>query len=205
MVRGERGFTLLEVLVAVAITASVAAALYGVFVPMLNTQQRVDQEVEKLRELRRFFDIFSMEIRSAYTSATNPITIFIGEKSIVGGEAASSIIELTTFTYPLLGTGRPGSDLKRVRYRLTQDEPGRKVFYKEQWNPYTSRVAEATKAEVVEGVESFTLEYHNGLEWAGAWDSSMENRLPAAVRVVLILEDDPGIEYSMIARPQFNN
>ncbi|MBI5232994.1 MAG: prepilin-type N-terminal cleavage/methylation domain-containing protein [Deltaproteobacteria bacterium] len=65
---GERGFTLLELLVATALGAVLLAALYAVFFSVLKGHGMVEKDLERTREMRRFLDVFRMEVESSFFS-----------------------------------------------------------------------------------------------------------------------------------------
>jgi hypothetical protein len=53
----------------------------------------------------------------------------------------------------------------------------------------------------MENVERFALSYFDGKEWVSGWDSSSENKLPAAVKVELTLRDAESVQhYSSIVK-----
>ena len=90
----------------------------------------------------------------------------------------------------------PTSDLSAVRYFVDEEKEG-DTIYKEIWNPY---IGKRFKIEVMRGIKGFDVSFFNGKDWALAWDSSLEKRLPDAVKVSIAIEE--GKELSALAMPK---
>jgi general secretion pathway protein J len=196
----SKGFTLMELLIVVAIMSSILVALYGTLFPVLGGQKRIERELEKMSELKRFFDIFSMEVQSSFFKKGNPVTVFLGERLDSRGRPISRIT-FTTFTYPLTRHGHPTGDLMAMRYSVEDAQDGGMALYKKAWNPYIGDEDGGFKAEIIEEIEGFEVSYYNGKEWSKAWDSELEKRPPDAVKVVLAFRDMGVVrELSTIAR-----
>ncbi|MBI5048566.1 MAG: prepilin-type N-terminal cleavage/methylation domain-containing protein [Deltaproteobacteria bacterium] len=196
----NNGFTLLELLIAVSIMSVVLTALYGSFFSVLSSQEKIENELERTREIRRFLDIFSLEIQSSFFKDNNSRTIFAGGKKGSYNKPFSEVL-FTAFTYPLIRGGYPVSDLLAVQYSVQENTDEVLTLYKKTWNPYTGDGKDGLSAEVVEGVEGFEVSYFNGKDWAKTWDSSLEKKLPEAVRVVIAVKDRGEVrEFSTIVR-----
>lgn len=179
----ERGFTLLEVLIASAIGSVVIFALYMSFSSVLAGRSSLDEQAERSREVARFVYAFTNEVQSAYLSSGNKATIFKGE--LTNGALPSGQIEFTAIVYPAAGAG---GDLAAIRYSIDKSEAGLSSLYKEVWNPYeTGR--EHVKIEVIEDVKGFDLSFYSKGSWSAAWDGRLENRTPEAVRAVVRIMD----------------
>jgi general secretion pathway protein J len=196
----KKGFSLLELLIAVAIMSIVMLALYGTFFSVLNSQSRIEKELEWVRELRRFLDVFSSEIQSSFYKDGNSRTIFIGEKKGSHRRPVSSI-GFTNFTHAAVKDGRPVSDMMAVEYFVEENPEGMLTLYKKIWNPYDGDKKHGFKVEILGDIEGFEVSYLNGKDWAKAWDSSLEKKLPDAVKVAIAVKDRGEVrEFSTIAR-----
>ncbi|MCK5237589.1 MAG: prepilin-type N-terminal cleavage/methylation domain-containing protein [Deltaproteobacteria bacterium] len=203
--RGSGGFTLVEVLLASAILTIVIVALYGTLFPVMKAQEVVDKEVEALREIRRFSDLFSIEVRSAFYKKKSEVTSLIGGDT-GGGARALPSLSFTTFTFPVIRGDRPTSDLKLIQYFTEYDTEGKLVFYKEVTDPYFigSGVSSSQyiRSEVIRGVKEISFEFFNGDKWAAAWTTELEEKLPEAVRAIVTIESG-GVErpFTVTASP----
>lgn len=199
------GFTLLELLIAIALMSAIVTALYGTFIPVLNSQQRVEAELERTRALRRFMDIFTIEVHSSFFKISNPRTAFAGNIRDSFGRPMSQVT-FTTMTFPAMRQGTPTGDLMVVRYSAEESPTGELNVYKSRWNPYKENEDEAFKAVVMEDVGGFEVSYFNGEDWTKAWDSRLEKRPPLAVKVKLTLKDGATEEeFSAIAATSIRN
>lgn len=195
----DNGFTLLEVLVAVALASIVIIALYGSFFSVLRGRSDIDTSLERTREVSRFLETFSKEIQSSFFKDGNPWTGFAGTEEGKNGRSMSRL-SITAFTYPAFKTGRPAGDLLSIRYYV-EDKEGKLVLYKETWNPYADEKTGVLKAEVIEDIEGFEILYYNGKDWAKAWDAKLDKAVPDAVRATLSVKDKGEVkQFSTVAR-----
>ncbi len=193
------GFTLLEVLVAIALASIVLIALYSSFFSVLRGQSDIDRTLERTREVSRFLETFSKEVQSSFFKDDNTRTGFVGEEEDKNGRPVSRIT-LSTFTYPAFEASRPAGDLLAVRYYV-EDNDGKLVLYKETWSPYADEKTGVFKAEVIEDIEGFEILYYNGNDWAKAWDASLDKVLPDAVKATLSVRDKGEVkEFSTVVR-----
>ena len=210
----ERGFTLLEVLIAVGLMSVIIMALYGTLFPVLASQKRLDAEIERITEVSRFMDIFSSEVRSSFFKTKNPYSLWTGEL-IETGSSATTRLTFTTLTHSAVGGGGGGGgvggvgggragrdgDLVTIRYSAEEGSEGEITLYKEVWNPYTGGGNGGFKTGIIEDIEGFEVTYYDGAQWAGAWDAALEARAPEAVKVVLSVRDAGEVrEFSTVAR-----
>src|SRR5512137_2134845 len=90
----QRGFTLLEVLIALALLGVIAAALYGTFFSLVRARDTAATSIEATRELRTTLDLLRREVTAAFWNAGNPRLRFVVEDRDVFGKPASVL----TFT-----------------------------------------------------------------------------------------------------------
>ncbi len=190
-----RGFTLLEVLVAVAITAVVIAALYSTFFLSQRAADAVDDSLLKLQECRSVLDTLKRELESALYNPEKTHTVFKLEDRDFYGKQASQLL-FTSFT-PL----PPG--LSRISYTVEENE-GSLVLKKKMETAYGE--SSGTKDfELMKGLESFTIEAGYNGKWIKTWDSDMSKKMPGEIRVTLKVaakEESSHLAVMEIARPR---
>lgn len=186
---GSGGFTLIEVLIAVGLTAALSAALYSTFFSISGASSSAGKAVENYIEAGYFLDRFSREAAASYYRRTNEHTFFNG-----GRDKDSGAVSFTTMTYPVFSKDAPTGDLSAVNYYV-REEGGRKVLVKEVWDAFQ---VEKFTFEAVEDIKGFEVSFFNGREWAGAWDASLEGQTPRAIAVTLTLSS--GEKLSATAR-----
>ena len=100
-VQAARGFTLIEILIAVAILSIVLAAIYSTFFLAHRAIDGMDESMVKLQESRRALDILKCELDSSYVTRDKNTFFRMSDRDIFGKEA--SHLDFTTFS-----TLRPG-------------------------------------------------------------------------------------------------
>lgn len=176
----QKGFTLIEVLIAAALMAVLLTALYGTFFSILTGTKTAQESLDDYLEAGRFLDRFTSDVHSAYYKPKDDLTLLKGEKTSDG----SSLV-LTIRSYPSPRKGEPTGDFAAVRYYLDMSE-GRQRIMRESWNPY---IGEKFSAEMTGKIKDFEVSFFNGKDWAKAWDTGLENRMPMAVRATVRLEN----------------
>lgn len=183
---GNKGFTLIEVLIAIALTAVLLGALYTSFFSIERARGSVSRTQNYL-EAGKFLDSFSREVRSAFFKAGEDLTTFKG-----GLTPHGSNLEFTAYKKPLL---KSSISLMRLQYEAVYDG-GRLLIFKKGANPFTK---EDIGAGGIEGVQEFEISYFDGKEWSSAWDAQAQGGLPVAVKAKIKLDD--GRELNAMARP----
>jgi general secretion pathway protein J len=179
----SRGFTLVELLVSIAVGAMLVTAIYATFFSVFSAGEGAKAGLGHRIEAARVLDRFSRDINSAYlspaNSPANSPTRFLGELVGIG-----PVLTLTTFTYPLPAASSPSSDLIGVYY-FAEEAPDGLTLFKEIWNPY---INDRFRVNLIDGIEAFEISYFNGKVWSKAWDSALEGALPKAVKLALTLK-----------------
>jgi len=185
----QRGFTLLEILVAMAIFSIVAYMAYGGFSAVLKQQQIVEENSARLRAVQFAVRQLDSDFRQVQP---RPAREELGEgwrNALLADTRELQAVEMTRAGWANpLGRHRPA--LQRVAYRL---EEGKLI--RSYW-PVIDRLLEEepVETELLEDVSEFNLRFLDGNgEWLEQWpapDAAGDPRLlPRAVEVVLQLED----------------
>lgn len=186
---GNSGFTLIEVLVALAVGSVALLSLYGVLMSVLGAGERTGGSLDRDLEAGMFLERLSAEVNSAYFTPEEPRTIFSGK--IRGG---APLLEFTSYSAGPRSSSAPSTDLAGISYRAEHGEGGL-VIYRETWNPF---IGERFGSGALSGIRDFELSYNNGAAWSNAWEASLEEKLPLAVRARVVLRD--GREFTALSR-----
>ena len=196
-------FTLVEVLIALAITAFVSMLAYTSLSTVMTGVERLRENTDRIYEINRAFMILSRDLRQ-FTD--RPVRDEFGEP-----EPAFSGGELARFALSFTRTGwhnpnrHPRSNLQRVNYRLEDDGLWRDTY------PVLDRMADTEPDSVLllQGVETLQLAFLGTLEelqtqagsaaldtrnWAENWvgDGSAPGAVlvpPVAVEIRLQLQE----------------
>ncbi|MGO9138729.1 MAG: prepilin-type N-terminal cleavage/methylation domain-containing protein [Syntrophales bacterium] len=173
--QNSRGFTLLEILIAIAITSMVIAALYSTFLLAYRAMFSVDKSLVKLQETRAFVDTLKREIESSLYSRDRSYCIFkIDDRDFYGRQASSLTVTSST---PLI------KGLAKIKYRV-EERNGSLVITKSMASAF-SQETEDNAVDLLEDIESFALQAKYQDNWVGMWDSSLTKSVPEEVKIML--------------------
>jgi general secretion pathway protein J len=171
------GFTLLELLIAIAIMSAVLAALYHTFFLSHRALVSMDDSLLKLQESRSFVDILKREIESALYSPENRYCVFKMDDRDFYGRQTSRLV--MTSLSPLI------NGMAKITYDV--EETDGKLIITKEMVPAMSQPSESRKVDLLEDVESFTLESKYGNRWVKTWDSVLSKGIPDEVRISVTL------------------
>ena len=189
--RDDRGFTLLEVILAAVILSIIATLTWGALSATFRTQALVAdrtalQEVGTAA-LAKIRDDLS---QAFIVEAPRQITYFKGEETSEKGT-----MSFTAFAHDRSGPNTHESDQAEITYDTESDTVTRLNHLRRKENRYYWNVnkGEGDTVVLASNVVSFHLEYSDGQEFRTGWDSHGEdnrNKLPKAVRVLMVLRDE---------------
>jgi len=200
----KRGFTLLEIILAVSVLALVGTLIYGGFSQTALNKARVEEDVDHSRVVHMALERMVRELSMAFVSThVNPSpdlrvvqTGFIGKDN--GNEDR---IDFTSFSHRRLYRDARESDQNEISYFLTEhpDDSRVKVLARREQNRIDQDPRRGGKSQILlEDVEEFNLEYFDPLlsDWVQTWNTqdvlAQPNRLPTQVRIRLTVKDPRG-------------
>ncbi len=177
MQRGNRGFTLIEVLITIAIMAMVLIALYSTFNLANRALFGVDQSLVKLQESRAFVDTLKREIESAFYSKDISYCVFkMDDRDFYGRQTSSLTV---TSSSPLI------KGIANINYAV-EERNGILVITKSMVSAL-SQATEISRMDLLEDIESFTLQAKYQNAWVKTWDSSLSKITPDEVKIILTI------------------
>ncbi len=194
-----KGFTLLEVLIAVAIMAGILTVIYMSFFTVSRNIEQAETTRDMADLARTLMTRMSDEVANAYvnTSMNSPVvlTVFYGKKVAEGnGEDAKrhDELSLTTLTNsPRLNTKE--TDLWEVGYFFRQKPDGSGwVLYRREkrlLSPDTPALEGGDEYELTDRVDHLRLRYSTGTDWSEEWDSKTRRNTPKEFEINLVLTD----------------
>lgn len=188
--RASSGFTLIEVMVALAIFGVLSALAYMTLGQTLDNSDMLTQRMDRLQSLQRTMAYLSSDLLQA---APRPIRADLGSEPALRSSFGSDFaLELTRSGWPN-SAGVPRSTQQRTAYRIEEDE-----LIRYHWTTLDRTPSSLPVATILlEEVESLTFRFlqANG-DWSDQWPparagtASNTGVLPRAVEITLVLPDE---------------
>lgn len=189
----QRAFTLVEVLVTMAIFALIGIASFTVLDQMAKTEQQSKQAREQLQQLQFGLLMMQQDIRQAVIKPTRPRGVEVVHQYITNdadfADSDSGLLALVKSGYDNPGLLLPRAELQPVIYRV-QDETLQRLSF-----AYVNdRSDQPVVQDLLQGVQSLQVRFYRQSQQAEAnqglnegWQGSWQTRgdLPAAVEVTL--------------------
>lgn len=185
MTRRARAFTLVELLIALAIFALLSAFAYRGLAVLMDSREALDRDSRKWRDVALFVGRFERDVQAALDRpATGP--------SGTPQSPISSLLDLGGTATTGLAITRAGATLyanelaapQRVGYRLAEGRVDRLAWPGLDSGPR----AEAMATPVLENVRSLAFRFlDRNLEWRRDWALPATQGMPLAVEMTLEL------------------
>ena len=190
----NRGFTLIEILLAVALLSIILGAVYSTFFLAHKAVTGTDESLLRLQEGRAILDTMRREIESLEYNSQKKYTVFMVQDRDSYGKQTSRIV-FTSFS-PLV----PG--LSSISYYIKERDK-RLILYKEMVSAVRPAEGTPEPIEVSENIESFTVEAKGADDkWIKTWNAAETGRPPVEIRVRLgISVKDRVINLSEVVSP----
>jgi general secretion pathway protein J len=186
----QAGFTLIEVMVALAVFGVLSALAYMTLGQTLDNSDMLTERMDRLQAVQRTMSYLSTDLLQA---APRPIRADLGSEPALRSSFGSEFsLELTRNGWPN-SAGVPRSTQQRMAYRIEEDE-----LVRYHWNVLDRTAGSLPVATILlDEVESLTFRFlrANG-DWSDQWPPSATGAtsdtsvLPRAVEITLVLPDE---------------
>lgn len=183
-------FTLVEVLMATFIVASVMVVVSYVFWQGLSIWEKGDRRLKMCQNVRYGLDVMNREIRAAFISETNSCLFFKGDESILSFISTSHKANM-----------EGEYDLCELKYFLKDSHLRRMVKAHLDCHPGEG----GSTAELATGILELVFSYYSRERWHKSWDSTMgtpddmkDDALPQMVKIRLKSQDEGGKEKPLV-------
>jgi len=197
----ERGFTLVEAILALGISAIVLIAIGGVFAGALRLRDQTSAAVDSSLPITQTLDLLQRDLQGA----VGPSNVLAGDfkcgapdmgESMGLGSAGAGIDFFTTTG--IVTDDETWGDLQEVYYQLAPslDNPGlgQDLVRYVNRNLLATGTPTPNKQSLMSHVQSLQVSCFDGTQWRTTWDTSQgDTNLPVAVRVSIQLASENGV------------
>lgn len=184
-----RGFTLLELLIAVAIFALIGAMAYGGLQQVLNQQQRTEEQSQRLSDLQKAYRIMQRDMEQL---VNRKIRNEFGDQvdALVGGSGLDGV------AFSRAGHANPAGFLRSTVQRVAY-VPDQETLLRRTWRVLDrAQDSQPDDQVLVEGLQRFSVRFlDDSDEWQERWPPQTQTgatagaALPKAVEVQLEMDE----------------
>ena len=189
-------FTLLEMLVALALMGIVAVSLYASLRIGFKARESVRSALEPVRRTQLALDLVGADIRAALPPAGVLAGEFIGQ-NLVGDNGQDSdvlVLHVSSSVAPSEGSVC-GTTKIELALSLPTGESGPALVRRVTTQLLAPETPEPREEVLCRNVSRLNIRYFDGSDWLDVWDSTTQNNLlPLAVEVAMEvkLQDESG-------------
>jgi type II secretion system protein J len=199
-------FTLIEVLLAMAICAIVLVAINAVFATAVRLRDKTSAAIEEALPMTQAMELLRRDLKGAVGPGGFLAGDFkcgaptVGASMGLSGEAGGSGLDFFTST-GTLSDDAPWGDLQEVFYELkapaNRDQAGMDLVRCVNRNLLTTTTPTPDTQSLLSRVETLQFDCYDGQQWRTVWDTSAgDTNLPSAVRVRIQLMAKEGEDAS---------
>jgi type II secretion system protein J len=190
-------FTLIEVLLALAICAVVLVAINSVYATAVKLRNKTSLAIDNAVPINRAFDVLRRDLKGTvgpggflagdFKCGAQTMGVSMG----LSGEAGGGGIDFFTST-GIISDDAPWGDLQEVLYELKapadRNQAGMDLVRCVNRNLLATTTQTPDVQWLMSHVETLQFDCYDGMQWRNTWDTSNgDTNLPTAVRVLIQL------------------
>ena len=197
IVISSAGFTLMEMLLALAVSAIVVAAIGGVFYSALRLRNSASAALDETAPLHQTLALLRRDLQGA-VPPTGLMASNFTFGAISGGMGQNGMLQFSTST-GVMKADAPWGDIQRVAYELRASSQAARAGGNDLFRTVTRNLlgtaAQPDEQFLMGNVQTLEFSCYDGFNWLPSWDTSMGNtNLPSAVRVRIQLATDNNVD-----------
>ena len=181
----QRGFTLVELMVALLIFGMIAAAGVSLLSFSVTAQAAASERLGEMAVLRRVSSLLTADLAQATPRITRDERGDV-QPAFVGNDGATGEL-----LFGLVRGGwsnfdnAPRASLQKIEYRLVGGSIERRSY------PMLDGSIAGSPAVLIDDIESLSLRYRDKDGWRDRWDSAKPDAMPRAVELVVRRASEP--------------
>jgi general secretion pathway protein J len=195
--RRTQAFTLLELVLAVGITAMVMVAINAVFFSAMRLRESASNAVEESLPVQQAFATLRRDLQGAMPPTTDGVLCGDFKVGNVASTGLSQPVDLELYTTTgVMRESEPWGEVQRVTYQLRPPAdrlaPGKELIRSATRNLLSVMPVQPEEQLLMGGVDSIEYSCFDGSSWNNNWDTTVTTNLPTAVRVRILLANRSG-------------
>jgi type II secretion system protein J len=194
----NKGFTIIEVLVSLAILSMIALVSSNILKSSLATEQQTKQHLDSIKELNLASTIVRRDIRQI---------VNVSSKDFYGNDMYGTFMspinsQSLMFSSNIKSLSDEISPIKRIQYELVDGTLNRKQFFSS--NPYEPD--DYTNTELINNIDYLEFTYFYENSWHESWPISLitSKKIPTLIKIEFSKQNkdyswiiDPNISYAI--------
>ena len=194
----NKGFTIIEVLVSLAILSMIALVSSNILKSSLATEQQTKQHLDSIKELNLASTIIRRDIRQI---------VNVSSKDFYGNDMYGTFIspinsQSLMFSSNIKSLSDEISPIKRIQYELVDGTLNRKQFFSS--NPYEPN--DYTNTELINNIDDLEFTFLYEKKWHESWPISLitSKKIPTLIKIEFSKQNkdylwiiDPNISYAI--------
>jgi general secretion pathway protein J len=192
----NNGFTLLELLVALALLVILSGALYGTYFSLMRGRDTAVKKIDERREMSVTLDQLRRELSAAFYNSNNRMLHFVVEDRDYFGKHASTL-DFTALAPPRSDQQTMSDQVQLIYKGVEKDK--KLLLSRQEKDLYVT--IDPLPYPQMEELEGFLVECYDGGKWVRTWDTALNNgNLPKCVKITVSLkEGEKTVDYSTVA------
>jgi type II secretion system protein J len=192
MFKDHRGFTLLEVVIALGLSSFLLLTIYMAYFGINRSIDAASEGQDVLETGRLLTELIKQDLRGISSNTKYQLI-----SKIVQTMEKEPDQRIDFVTTSCLGENPMG--LSEVGYFIYKTEDNKKIFIRRESKEVKDDVREGgTICELSRIVSSFKLSFYNGTDWVEEWDSKSAGKLPKQVKILITVTDEKGFQRKFV-------
>lgn len=196
---GRRGFTLVEILLTLAIFSVILVVLLSSFTGAERTRGILSDRSRDFRQIRMSIDRIGTDLPGAFSSDRIESTGLACHEDTFSGKPAATLI-FTAFVLPEPGGPRPSGDIVKLKYypKLSRDGRFLELYREESFLPLIENRIPTREVRMADRLLGFRVEVEDGGTWTKEWPAGNRKTGSLPGKVAFVLTSSAGVEYRRV-------